>query len=77
MKRPCPWEVEHQPMLKMHHSEKDETVKTGAMETVYSKTLAMLFNGANKKNNNQPGSSRYTFYSIKYETKYMYIKVQD
>jgi hypothetical protein len=57
MKRPCPWEVDHQPMLKVHHSEKDETVKSGAaMESVYAKTLAMLFSGANKKgseNNNQ------------------------
>ena len=57
MKRPCPWEVDQQPMVKVHHSEKDQTVKTaGGMETIYAKTLAMLFNGANKKgpeNNNQ------------------------
>jgi hypothetical protein len=49
MKRPCPWEVDQQPMMKMHHSEKDQVVKTGALESVYTKTLALLFSGANKK----------------------------
>jgi hypothetical protein len=52
MKRPCPWSDDHQPMLKVHHSEKDETIKLGAMDTIYNKTLQLLFNGANRKNNN-------------------------
>ena len=58
MKRRCPWAEDHQPMLKNHFSEKDQVLKSGGMESIYAKTLAMLFNGANKKapeNNNEEG----------------------
>ena len=66
MKRQCPWAEEHQPLVKNHFSEKDQVVRSGGMEPVYAKTLAMLFNGANRKapgNNNQVSiSSPITFF---------------
>lgn len=55
MKRPCPWDGDQEPLVKMHHSDKDQTLKTGCMESIYAKTLAKLFSGANKRtsdNNN-------------------------
>jgi hypothetical protein len=65
MKRQCPWaEEQQQPLVKNHHSEKDQVVRSGGMEPVYAKTLAMLFNGANRKspeNNNQVLISPTTF----------------
>ena len=48
MKRRHSWDGDQQPMMKMHYSEKDEAVKSGAMESVYRKTLQMLFSGANR-----------------------------
>ena len=47
MKRRHSWDGDQQPMMKMHYSEKDEAVKSGAMESVYRKTLQMLCTEAN------------------------------
>jgi len=52
-KRPCPWSEGHAPQIKCHVSEKDITKRSSsAMEAVYNKTLAKLFNGAKNASNN-------------------------
>lgn len=55
MKRACPFEDNLTPLVKCHFSERDFVASQGGMESVYAKTLALLFSGANKKmseNNN-------------------------
>jgi hypothetical protein len=55
MKRACPFDDTMTPMVKSHYSDRDFVVHKGGMESVYAKTLALLFNGANRKkseNNN-------------------------
>ena len=55
-KRDCPWAEQTGNLLKTHISDKDiDSRNDNKMQSVYTKTLAKLFNGAKNASNNNPG----------------------